>query len=60
MILASSILGQIGERVIAYFEEFGNVQGSVIRVNIYSPSLRTKQSPITATQGFACAVKTAQ
>jgi hypothetical protein len=32
MILASSIVGQIGERVIAYFEEFGNVQGSVIRV----------------------------
>lgn len=32
MILASSIAGQIGERVIAYFEEFDNVQGSVIRV----------------------------
>jgi hypothetical protein len=32
MILASPVAGRIGERVIAYFEEFGNIHGSILRV----------------------------
>jgi hypothetical protein len=32
MMLATPVNGPIGERVIAYFEEFGKIQGSIIRV----------------------------
>src|ERR1700726_3801713 len=32
VMLATPISGPIGERVIAYFEEFGKIQGSVTRV----------------------------
>jgi hypothetical protein len=32
IILATPIAGPIGERVIAYFEEFGKIQGSIVRV----------------------------
>lgn len=32
MLLASPVTGQIGERVISYFEDFGNIQGSITRV----------------------------
>jgi hypothetical protein len=32
VLLATSIAGPIGERVIAYFQEFGKIQGSIIRV----------------------------
>jgi hypothetical protein len=32
MMLATPIDGPIGERVIAYFEEFGTIQGSIARV----------------------------
>jgi PilZ domain-containing protein len=32
MMLATPVVGPIGERVIAYFEEFGKIQGPVIRV----------------------------
>lgn len=32
MMLAASVNGPIGERVIAYFEDFGTIQGSIMRV----------------------------
>lgn len=32
MMLATPVNGAIGERVIAYFQEFGKVQGSIVRV----------------------------
>jgi hypothetical protein len=32
VVLATPVSGPIGERVIAYFEEFGKIQGSVTRV----------------------------
>jgi hypothetical protein len=32
MILASPVSGRIGERVIAYFEEFGNIHGSILKM----------------------------
>lgn len=32
MMLAAAVRGPIGERVIAYFEEFGKIQGSIVRV----------------------------
>src|ERR1700686_418528 len=32
VVLATPVSGPIGERVIAYFEEFGKIQGSIIRV----------------------------
>jgi len=32
MMLATPVVGPIGERVIAYFEEFGKIQGPIVRV----------------------------
>jgi hypothetical protein len=32
MMLATPVAGAIGERIIAYFEEFGKIQGSIARV----------------------------
>jgi hypothetical protein len=32
LMLATAVSGPIGERVIAYFEEFGKIQGSITRV----------------------------
>lgn len=32
MMLATPVSGPLGERAIAYFEEFGKIQGSIIRV----------------------------
>jgi len=32
VMLATPIVGPIGERVIAYFEEFGKIQGPIVRV----------------------------
>jgi hypothetical protein len=32
MMLATPVAGAIGERIIAYFEEFGKIQGSITRV----------------------------
>jgi hypothetical protein len=32
MMLATPVIGPVGERVIAYFEEFGKLQGPIVRV----------------------------